>query len=302
MKAGSITQEVSPYKYISKQDLKAEPYDADEDYCNIDIKEKMATKEYQTIETMILLGLFIFQFLNKRNIVRYVNTKISPEKQHPNYANNLKKLYQDGAITKYVYGTTTLYSLTPASYRYFEERKNRRTHSPIKDINNPLQSISASKILERASLAQWHISLLCRYNKKIEKNIFTSYATIDGIRIFIPSYIEFIDDRKNRKRVLSIPMAKSKSGYKNFAENIEAAAQIFNNANRKKHVTMLVVVCASTDEIRKVGELLRRSEKLSAVTCLYTLDINTSNFKGLKNLYQYGYTDGNGILEVFSLE
>lgn len=295
-------KKLSPYSIEEHLPIELEQYDCDERFVNKHLSDYFQDGRYGRAERLIMECLWKYQFVNRFNIERFTNNHMPPEKKRPSYANVIKRLYTDGVLVRFIYGDLILYALSSAGYKHMYENTHKQTTYEFPDDFKKIEEYYAkSKILEKASLAQWAISLESGYGKMIRKNIFFSYQKIYGKKEYITSLIE-IKQGNLVFQFFSYPFPKSVNSYGYFINDIKLGASVSIRNNKTKTLTFIVICCPSLEDILTAHHMLAEDKELSFLSPLYTTDINTASFEGAKNLYLCEKTkEGTAHIKAVSL-
>ena len=253
------------------------------------IEKFFRDKEYRQVEDIIIQSLFFHHYLTKINITRFSNRRLKADNKKDFYGNILKQLYKDGCIEILTYGNITLYTLSDQAREYatmkYKNIRNREFTPP---------EANTDTILECASLAQWHISLVCGEN--IRRSYFYEKAHIGNLPIQFASYLEFMKG-EYCYHVISNILPKKNETTEKFFQHIKALSHAFRSNIKvgKKHVFLNVLIVPDLDSIKKVAAVLQATDATKDMTFYFILEEQTHLINGLKILYTYENT-GRDIL------
>lgn len=245
-------------------------------------------KSYRMTEDCIIQALFFHHFLTKKNIGRFVDAKLK-EKKKDDYSNTLKRMWKDGTIERYQYGTVMLYTLPDATYEYaLEKYKNLSKREFVRpDIKN------TAKVLECASLAQLHISIFC--GEKTKRSFFYERAKIGEKKFLLPSYMEF----KKEDYVFhtySTILPKEVAALETFIKEIHTLSALLRGKIHFKRNDIFLHIIAVPDLtiLKKVAKTLMHMPETKDMAFYFVLEEQTIHTKGLSVLYTYK-ENGNDI-------
>lgn len=245
---------------------------------------------YGKVEYMLLETLYLFPVLNKHAIKRAMDHKLK-ERSWKDYSRLMEKVIGDGCIYKWSYGNTFLYELAPQAREYMEGRLKLSVTEP---------SRYPYKLLEQASLAQWHVSLLCDVDCR--KSAFSRPYAIGGLMEPVTSYVE-IKKGKYCYKIISIAFPKVEEEMKDFLNLMEHTLELRRFMQQRKGTIMLLVICASTlQDIENAALFLGGREETKGKRLYFVLDANTATSTGLEKLYYLDTQDGKKILNTISIK
>lgn len=266
----------SPYVYL--EELQMTHQDLPQDYEKADLNKLFRDKTYGKTEYLILEALTIFHYLNKANITKYVDGRLK-ERKWPDYTKVINRLYTDNVLSKTTYGEHVFYGIYPYAREYME---NKQTDIRKKERYFPLQQ--KDKVLECASLAQWHISLLSRYHAK--RSCFYEKIKVSKKEFMADSYMETTIGNTHF-RVLSYAFPKADKDISAFFDKLNLAWVAMNQKQAKNQVTITILVISTLKEIKALSQIMESNEHTKGRTLFYVLEGNTMEFDGLSCLYYY---------------
>lgn len=245
-----------------------------------DIKKFFKDKVYTKAHDVVIQALYFYPYLTKYNISRYADHKLKDQKWN-DYSNLLKKMWQDGVVERLQYGKLNLYRLSDGARQFgLDKFKNLKG----RDFIFPNESVAA--VLESASLAQWHISLIC--GESVTRAHFYENIYLGEMPIYMPSYAEF---KKNgyKYHVSSFCLPKEENNLEDFLLEIKALNRALRSGVKasRKEIYINVIVCTTLAQIEYTAAAMRAMKDMKELAFYFVLDENTVLTKGLEFLYWY---------------
>jgi len=266
------------------------------DQCTRDeIKYKFKKGIYGSHELAVMEVIYKYGYINRFNIERVLRSILPSSNSRPNYKNILRQMIEDEVVEKYCYDATFLYALTNAGEQYMQSK--RYTKTP--DINVIDKKQHSARLLEIASMAQYHISIISSLNNRMgeTEERFYNMCSINNNNIMLPSYINLKGTRKSICLV-AMPASKDRDGMK-FMDLLNYCDKtLFSTLPVNRVMMVVVIVCTGTSEIISIGKFISRTNIINNITPIYALDSNTAKVKGLKWVYIYQESDGNNLISM----
>ena len=277
---------LSPFHFVKQQSITEIENPAEYEP---DLAKLFRDNIYGLQEYLALACLLQFPFVNTRNIVRYIEQHNISVKAPSKL---LKRLWEDGAIRRYKYCQTEFYGLTAASQDYMRRKmrvkENRMFVKPAERTDS---------LLECASLAQWHISLLS--GGKVLEQKFYEQVMLETEKTFIPSYV-VIRQNKYVFHVSSFAIPKTPEGVNSFVDHLLTyKATVSKIARKKNHVWMTVLSATSTDEVRRMDAILKGRKELHGSKIYYAVEPVTVRAKGIDKIFSI---EEDGRLSTISIK
>ena len=273
---------VSPYIY--DKDSTMELRDSD---VVIDIAKMFRDHNYNDCDYRILECLYRYPFLNTKNIGRYICCKLG-ETSEMYIRNRIRKLRADGVVCTAIYHDKNLYYLSNCATSYFTNRKGFQKQPMIKQVDKS----DKGAILECASLAQWHISLV---TDGITRNSSFRQVRKFKCRAYLPSYVEY-KKGDYMYHIFAFSAPKGEGGAKRLIREILDAWEMQTIAFKgKKNINLTVIVVSGIEEIEGIEAYMRKWKSSSGRTIYYAVESNCLDMSGLKSLYYYTTTFHSGI-------
>ena len=286
---------LSPFDYIPDIAL-TEEYRQIKSISKEQLEKHFRENIYQRTEYVLLESLYRLPYLTKKNMERFADYRLKG-KRYAGYENVIKKLIQDGCLRRFSYGDMHLYRLHDGARDYYKEKLDPRE---IHAIHIPPESDFPS-VLESASLAQWHLSVML--GSGIKKAYFEEEIRIRKSKVYIPSYLE-VENGSIRYKVLSFSVPKVDLHMEPFMESIKKVKEALYKweLSLKREIFLIVIVCANTDEIKQLGRLFANMKDTQKLHLYYVADQNTVFSKGLDLLYTADIENGNQVLKTLRLK
>ncbi len=253
---------------------------------------------YGYLEKKILQALYVFHFLNRKNIERYVALISGKELKLKNVLNTLEK---DGIVRKHSFIYTSsiyaesmkeagewknfvIYELTKAGYHYAAIRGigyKTYNYAEPNEIEH-LQEI----IFESLSAAQWHISMM--ETNKIVKNRFMTKSSFGETVVKVPSFlrargVSSIGDIS----FIGIPIPRNLTSV-TVRKLVGKIMRIRGFLFEEGYINpVLVYIADKTERAEALAELMGKIEKYRDIPFCFCTDANTRPGKNpLNHIYK----------------
>lgn len=271
-------QRVSPFEYIpgiSLEEEHAKNVSITEEQLEKYFKEKV----YQRTEYALLESLYRLPYLTKKNMERFVDYRLK-DRKYTGYDNVLKQLEQDGCLRRFVYDDVRFYRLQDGAREYFEKKLDP---NGLHKIHIPSEHDTPA-VLERAALAQWHLSVMLGGN--VRKAYFGEEVSIRKKKIQIPSYQE-VEKGSVRYRILSFSVPKVGMKMESFMDNIIKVKEALYKweLSLKREIFLIVLVCSNTQEMLLLANIFENLPVTAKLQVYFVAEQNTAFSKGIDLLY-----------------
>ncbi len=241
-----------------------------------DLLKLFTSHTYGHIEYLILESLYKFSYLNKLNITRYVSIQLK-ERSHNSYDNILIRLKKDGFINTVYYADNVFYTLTDPSKQYMNKKGSFLNQPERKYVKTEPVSI-----LECASLAQYHISLM---EKRIKNASFNQVRKFKASTL-LPSYAEFTNGIYTYHLFgASLPKGNMGEEFLDYIKDIDSL--ITKAFSKKNHINLMIFIASSIKEIEGCDAFLHEWEDFYDRNAYYVLESNCKDMCALDCLYYY---------------
>lgn len=253
-------------------------------------------KVYQRTEYVLLEALYRLPYLTKKNMERFADHRLK-DKRYAGYENTIKQLEKDGCLRRFVYDDTRLYRLHEGAREYFREKLDSAS---LHKIDIPSAEDTPS-ILESASLAQWHLSVMV--GGGIKKAYFHETINIRKTKIKIPSYLE-VEQGTIRYKVLSFSVPKAPTNMEPFINSIIKVKEALYKweLSLKREIFLIVLVCSNTQVMVNMSDILENLNTTKKQQIYFVADQNTAFSKGLDLLYLTSREDEKLVLKTISVK
>lgn len=259
-----------------------------------DIQKFFGDKTYGRVEKEIIRALFTFHYVTKNTLKRYLDKRLDEFKRN-NYDSIINQLQQDGIVERLTYGPVNLYTLSVVGKEYIlsqpKELGKRKREEPQKDT---------ASILECASLAQWHISLLCG-DDKVTDSHFTEIMQYGNYSIFTNSHVELWKN-KYHYTIHSFCIPKTKKNMEEFLLSLAAHRHALSGTKTKKgyikDIRLYVMVAENHEQIEHMAKILKGRDELKGAEYYFVLDAYTNETRGLDLLHLYSKDRKEGHLRT----
>ena len=259
-----------------------------------DIHKFFSDKTYGRVEKEIIRALFTFHYATKNTLKKYLDKRLNEFKRN-NYDSIINQLQEDGVVERLKYDTINLYTLSATGREYIlsqpKEVGKRKIEEPRKDIPG---------ILECASLAQWHISLLCG-DDKITGSHFMEIMQYGNYSVSTSSHVELWKN-KFHYTIHSFSIPKTKDNLEDFLLSLAAHRHALSGSKPKKgyikDIRLFVLVAENHEQIEHMAKILKARDELKGVEYYFVLDAYTNETKGLDLLHLYSKDRKEGHLKT----
>ena len=288
-------ENLSPFDYIPGIVLT-------EEYCHIksiskeQLEKYFKERIYQRTEYVLLESLYRLPYLTRKNMERFADYRLK-DKKYAGYENIMRQLIKDGCLRRFAYGEVHFYRLHDGARAYYKDKLDPRGIHEIQI--SPAYDIPA--VLESASLAQWHISVMI--GDGIKKSYFGEDICLRKNKICIPSYLE-VEKGSIRYKVLSFCVPKIDLHMESFLESILKVKEALYKweLSLKRDIFIIVLVCANTSEMKQLAVLFENMKATQNLPMYYVSEPNTIFSKGLTLLYSVATEDGKQVLRTISIK
>ena len=244
---------------------------------------------YQSTEYALLESLYRLPYLTKKNMERFADFRLK-DKKYAGYDNTIKQLEKDGCLRRFVYDDVRLYRLHDGARAYFAEKLDAQG---IHKIEIPSEH-EAAAVLESASLAQWHLSVMIGGGTK--KAYFGENVILRKAKLHIPSYLE-IEKGSMRYRLLSFAVPKVGLHMDAFIEHIIKVKEALYKweLSLKREIFLVVLVCSNTYDMHQLASIIEGLSSTRNLQVYFVADPNTAFSKGIDLLY-IAEKDGNDLV------
>ncbi len=259
-----------------------------------DINKFFSDKTYGRVEKELIRALFTFHYATKNTLKRYLDKRLGEFKRN-NYDSIINQLQEDSILIRYKYGNLDLYSLSAIGREYIlsqpKEIGKRRVEEPVTEI---------ASVLECASLAQWHISLLCGEDK-ITSSHFMEIMQYGNYSVSTHSHVELWKN-KFHYTIHSFAIPKSKDHLEAFLLSLAAHRHALSGNKPKKgyikDIRLYVLVAENHEQIEHMAKILKARDELKGAEYYFVLDAYTNETKGLDLLHLYSKDRKEGHLRT----
>lgn len=285
---GFKTKTDSPYEYIEGLSLEAVHLE-DGWQQEADVQKLFKDETYGRVEHYMLNALYKYPYLNTHTLYRYLDIACG-KKSSPNwYYHILQKLRADYVVSALRYGDTVLYTLPEYVRLYWSKKMKYSVEVP---------ELSVSSVLEYASLAQWHISMM--EGEKLQKNTLYQKMKMAGEELTVPSYMETVKFGI-RYRIFSFAFPKGVKEITPFLSQLSHVWELAARSRRKNMITLTVLTVPSLKEMEVANTVFHTFTAAAGHRVYYVLDGNTSVFSGLECLYYYIEEEGEYQLKTIDV-
>ena len=289
------TQRISPFEYIRGAMLMEET-NSGISISKDQLELKFKDRTYQKTEHALLESLYRLPYLTKKSMERFADYRLK-DKKYAGYDNIIKQLEKDGCLRRFNYQDSRFYRLSDGAMAYFTEKLaskgQHKMHIPSEH--------DVAAVLECASLAQWHLSVLLGGN--IKKSCFATEVNIRKTKLQVPSYLE-IEKGSMRYRVLSFSVPKVGLQMETFLDSIIKVKEALYKweLSFKREIFLVVLVCSSTHEMLQLAHILESLKATSKLQVYFVAEPNTAFSKGLDLLYLAEKEDEKLVLKTISVK
>jgi len=223
-------------------------------------------------KSRIMDCLYKYPVVNKMSILYFLGVEEN-EKEVRKTSDDLRNLVSMGIVKTYMYGELILYSLADYVRKYYSVKKGFYVMVP--------NVLSVSEVLEYASLAQWHISIVRTGN--VGLNTLYQEMTIARKKVLLPSYIEI--KRGVRYRIFGLPAPRG-SSVSVLLDKLSCLWELSEKSKRKDQHTLTLIVCESYKQMETMHQVLSLFEPAKTRTIYYCLDENFRE-NGLSALHYF---------------
>ena len=285
---GFKTKTDSPYEYIEGLSLEYAPA-ASGWQQETDLAKLFKDGIYGRAEHCVLDALYKYPFLNFRTLSRYLDIVYGTHGTPNWYHHILLKMRGDNIIYALRYGDNVFYALQDYVRLFWVNKKRYSVSIP---------DICVSAVLEYASLAQWHISMM--EGEKLVKNTLYQNMKIAGETLVVPSYMEIVKS-DTRYRIFSFAFPKGVKEISPFIALLSHMWELMARSRRKNMVTLTVLTVSSLKEMEVANGVFKSCKTAKGHRIYYVLDGNTSEFSGLECLYYYIEEEGEYQLKTIDV-
>lgn len=263
-------------------------------------KEQMAKffkdQRYQRTEYALLESLYRLPYLTKKNMERFADFRLK-DKKYAGYDNTIKELEKDGCLRRFSYDGMRLYRLQDGAREYFDEKLDPKG---LHQLEIPSEHDAAS-VLESASLAQWHLSVML--GGGTQKAYFGESFSIRKTKIHVPSYLE-LENGSYKYRVLSFSVPKVNLHMEGFMDSIIKVKELLHKRefSLKREIFLIVLVCSSTFDMLQLSGILEGLKETRNLQVYFVADTNTVFTKGLDLLYTVEQEEGKPVLKTIHVK
>lgn len=265
-------------------------------------EERKVMKEYYL---QILYSIYKYGALNKTNIENCLNFKNRSSWKSKSLKKALKTLRKKGYIR--AYGTkefpsdksfaVVIYVVTRKGGLFLESSNKTIDYDRI---YNP-EEMKKETVLEQASIAQYHISLIKNYGNLFVKSSFNSYKTSTGE--LCPSVVTFAREstilnnelKKRLFQLIAFPAPKKEDELESFLGKI---LRVINAEVENLQITkLIIIVCEHNAAAAYIAWNLNKYRQLRPFPVLYIQDMVTVTEDPLSNVLSCE-TDQEGIIST----
>lgn len=259
-----------------------------------DISKFFSDKTYGRVEKEIIRTLFTFHYVTKNTLRKYLDKRLKEFKRN-NYDSVINQLQTDGVVERYSYGQINLYTLSSTGREYILSQPKEVGKRKIEE---PKESIAG--ILECASLAQWHISLLCGEDK-VTSSHFMEIMQYGNYSVYTRSHVELWKN-KYHYTIHSFCIPKVKENLEEFLLSLAAHRHALSGNKPKKgyikDIRLYVLVAENHEQIEHMAKILKGRDELKSSEYYFVLDAYTNETKGLDLLHLYSKDRKEGHLKT----
>ena len=288
------SDKLSIYDYLPDV-LLEEEYAKTESISEEQLAKFFKERIYQSTEYALLESLYRLPYLTKKNMERFDDYRLK-DKKYAGYDNTIRQLEKDGCLRRFVYDDVRLYRLHDGARAYLKEKLDAKE---IHKIDIPSEH-DAAAVLESASLAQWHLSVMLGGGTK--KSYFGEEVILRKSRLKVPSYLE-IEKGSIKYRVLSFAVPKVGVHMETFLEQIINVKESLckKELSFKREIFLVVLVCSSTYDMLQLASIIEGLSSMKKLPVYFVADPNTAFSKGIDLLY-VAEKDGNDqVLNTISV-
>lgn len=231
-----------------------------------------------------------YEVLNKRNLEILTNIK-NPTKWKKEQLGNILRMLRKGGYVKciglkpdndYPTYSVSLYVLTSKAHELLESNKMPVRNKAYNNINE----INIDYLLLKASLNQWHISMLNAYRRQITREAYYDLTLKGDTKI--PSAITLnINKKKGRKKftvyALPAPRSADKEGLKDFIITLIKLQSYITE--RHSELAIILAICETMPHAAFIAMLINKYRQTRPFYVVYTHDMATIEEEPLRNLY-----------------
>lgn len=296
------TDDTSIYQYRKGYGLQPDPNNTKEPQEKIkdELLEDVTLGRLGIIEEEILRALYLFKWLNKRNLELYLNklSRIPQRSKKPNYRENINKLRKQGAIMTFrrkpvFAGEETelvVYRLSEGAYNYVNMYSGlKKTYEKEKDDNY----IDTAKALEILSLNQWYISVCSSgiakntlYRHKYKKE--GSYTLIEASAVFD---VEKEKYGEKKLAIYAIALPKKEEWATDMLNRLLYLNKFLQSEDAPYPASLIVIVCESVTRMKDAYAIIKSVKELDQFNLLFTLDEDVIRGNGVDKLYSCRYNE-----------
>ncbi len=249
----------------------------------------------------ILQTINKYEVLNKKNLEYCVQLKNKSKWKLDNLSNALKSLRKQGLIIGIALKPTTeedvyantLYIITKEGAKTLSEHNIRIYNKPIPKESIDMKTIE--ELMTRASVNQWHISLLRNYGRRVISSKYYGLTISGGVKV--PSLVEFRNITKQKRediKIYTFPAPKEKENTKDFLLSIIKTQSYI--VDKDTGMSLIIVVCESLPHAAWIASIVNKYRQTRPFYVIYTHDMVTIREDPLKTLYLCE-PDGGGIIQ-----
>lgn len=298
-----LAEKTSPFQIIPDGTFIVKEFDNETGRDSERLEELMG-KEYGIIELLIIKALYKYQVLNRYNLEKVIDLSLENRLKKPKYVSNIKALEKRGFICQADYCVdfndtqrTTLFFLSRGSYEYMRKNYPKK---PVTYLPHNEEKIidfgRIAEIMERMSLNQWHINMLCNYSIKDEG--YYGKRRVGLNKVWLRSHMRVRTNKGKYLTVIAIPAVKDQEQIEDTLAELAKIGE--KTAEIGKEALIIVLLCDSVRKIEKLAELIFQKSKIQP-TVLYAVDMNTAELPCLTNLYQCKQESGITKLDNYEI-
>lgn len=294
------TDDTSIYQYRKGYGLQPDPIarKISQQEIKDELLEDVSLGRLGIIEEEILRALYLFKWLNKKNLELYLNnlSRIPQKIKKPNYRENINKLRDRGAIVTFrrkpvFAGEETelvVYRLSEGAYNYINMYSGlKKTYEKEKDDNY----IDTAKALEILSLNQWYIAVCSSgitnktiYRYKYKKD--GSYTLIEAAAVFDVDKEKY-GEKKLALYALALP--KKEEWATDMLNRLLYLNRFLQSPESPYPASLIVIVCESATRMKDAYATIKSIKELDQFNLLFTLDEDVIRGNGIDKLYSCKY-------------
>jgi hypothetical protein len=275
--------------------------------CTYDEIHSLRRKELiNEIDWKIIQALFIYRFLNRHCLEKYINFENEIFMKKDSLKKNISKLVSQGILLKYYFtfdttsqqGTPCFYTLSQGAFSFYKKRElGFYKYDKYIDYDIP----NETSILNQLIYNQFHIFFLRQNKKSILKELYYEKVRVKNHDLCINGFFRLMinnDGLKQQLDLVVIPIRRSPQWQQEFCLKLY---DIYSYARRKPDKIkdpIILTICEDDVQIKEAFLYKECHAETKGIFTVFTSDITLITDEILKNLYYCELTDGDQVIQI----